>query len=41
MWSWGYKGRMGTWKNGELSLDGVRKIVYVLNRVNRIDIQGK
>ena len=41
MWSRGYKGRMGTWKNGELSLDGVRKIAYVLSRVNCIDIQWK
>lgn len=37
----GYKGRMGTWKNGELSLDGVRKIAYVLSRVNCIDKQWK
>lgn len=37
MWSWGYKGRMGAWKKGELCLDGIRKIAYVLSRVNGIN----
>lgn len=28
---------MGAWKKGELCLDGIRKIAYVLSRVNGIN----